>query len=133
MELDLIPGPVTLYVRGRKPERRGRSVKRVAVIGTGTMGAPIARRLLGEGCEVTVWNRSPRRGAALQEAGAAVGASAADAKPVADAASDGGLGLGLTAAARDWLVDAKRAGRPGQDYSAVLGHIPHTTTKGPQR
>lgn len=293
------------------------SVKRVAVIGLGAMGAPIARRLLGYGCEVTVWNRSPQRAAALQEAGAEVGATAADAvrgaeavivmvtdpqallavtegeygiaagvgpgavvmqmstvspssvtrlanalptgtglldAPVlgsvaeaesgglrilvggppalverclplleqmgsplhvgglgagtaaklvannalfgvlgvlgeslalggalglswealhevldvtplaeqamrrrrvieaddyparfalalarkdadliADAVSEGGLGLGLTAAARDWLADAERAGRAGQDYSAVLGHILHASTKGPQR
>jgi 3-hydroxyisobutyrate dehydrogenase/2-hydroxy-3-oxopropionate reductase len=55
------------------------SVKRVAVIGLGAMGAPIARRLLANGCQVTVWNRSPRRVAALRETGAAVGASPADA------------------------------------------------------
>jgi 3-hydroxyisobutyrate dehydrogenase-like beta-hydroxyacid dehydrogenase len=295
----------------------GRGMKRVAVIGLGAMGAPIARRLLGSGCEVTVWNRSPQRVAALREAGAAVGASAADAvrgveavvvmvtdpqallavtegeygiaagigpgavviqmstvspssvtrlanalptgtglldapvlgsvaeaasgglrilvggppalverclplleqlgSPlhvgelgagtaaklvannalfgvlgvlgeslslggalglswealhqvlgvtplaeqatrrrrvieaddyparfalalarkdadlVADAVSEGGLGLGLTAAARDWLADAERAGRAGQDYSAVLAHILHAAPKGPQR
>lgn len=55
------------------------SVKRVAVIGLGAMGAPIARRLLGAGYRIIVWNRSPQRVAALQEAGAAVGASPADA------------------------------------------------------
>jgi 3-hydroxyisobutyrate dehydrogenase-like beta-hydroxyacid dehydrogenase len=61
------------------------SVQRVAVIGLGAMGAPIARRLLGNGCQVTVWNRSPQRAVALREAGAAVGASPADAVRGAEA------------------------------------------------
>ncbi|MDQ1018485.1 NAD(P)-dependent oxidoreductase [Streptomyces afghaniensis] len=56
-----------------------------------------------------------------------------DADLVADAVTDSGLGLGLTAAARDWLVDAEHAGRAGQDYSAVLSHILHTSTKGLRR
>ena len=56
-----------------------------------------------------------------------------DADLVADAVGDGGLGLGLTAAARDWLADAERAGRACQDYSAVLAHILHAARKGPQR
>lgn len=56
-----------------------------------------------------------------------------DADLVADAVSDRGLSLGLTAAARDWLADAERAGRAGQDCSAVLAHILHYATKGPQR
>jgi len=60
-------------------------VKRVAVIGLGAMGAPIAHRLLGKGCQVTVWNRSPERAATLQEAGAAVGVSPADAARGAEA------------------------------------------------
>lgn len=37
------------------------SVKRVAVIGLGAMGSPIAHRLLGTGCRIIVWNRSPQR------------------------------------------------------------------------
>ncbi|GAA1980294.1 hypothetical protein GCM10009738_68550 [Kitasatospora viridis] len=60
-------------------------MKRVAVIGLGAMGAPIARRLLGHGCEVTVWNRSPQRAVALREAGAVVAESAADAVRGAEA------------------------------------------------
>src|SRR6185369_6414104 len=34
-------------------------------LGTGHMGAPIARRLLDTGHAVTVWNRSPARAAAV--------------------------------------------------------------------
>ena len=44
---------------------------RVAVLGLGTMGAGMARRLLDQGFEVDVWNRSPERAEALATAGAA--------------------------------------------------------------
>ena len=56
-----------------------------------------------------------------------------DVGPVADAVGEAGLGPGLTAASRDRLTDAERAGHAGQDHPAVLGHIPHATAKGPQR
>jgi 3-hydroxyisobutyrate dehydrogenase-like beta-hydroxyacid dehydrogenase len=42
----------------------------VTVLGTGRMGAPIARRLLAAGHRVTVWNRTASRAAPLVEAGA---------------------------------------------------------------
>jgi 3-hydroxyisobutyrate dehydrogenase-like beta-hydroxyacid dehydrogenase len=43
---------------------------RVAVLGLGKMGEPIARRLLDAGHALSVWNRTPGRGAALADAGA---------------------------------------------------------------
>ena len=46
----------------------------MAVIGTGTMGSAVTRRLLKEGLEVNVWNRSPRPALVL----AAFGATAYD-------------------------------------------------------
>lgn len=42
----------------------------VTVLGLGAMGARMAARLLGAGHELTVWNRSPEKAAALVEAGA---------------------------------------------------------------
>ena len=33
----------------------------VAVLGTGIMGAGMARNLIGAGLDVTVWNRNPDR------------------------------------------------------------------------
>ncbi|MFW5909867.1 MAG: NAD(P)-dependent oxidoreductase [Thiohalospira sp.] len=57
---------------------------RTAVIGTGLMGAPLARRLLACGHEVTVHNRTPERAAALAEEGATVAATAAEALKAAD-------------------------------------------------
>ena len=38
---------------------------KVAILGTGKMGAAIARRLVAEGHEVTVWNRTRKRAEAL--------------------------------------------------------------------
>ena len=40
------------------------------MLGTGTMGAPIARNLLRAGFEVRVWNRTPAKAAGLAADGA---------------------------------------------------------------
>jgi len=58
---------------------------RVAVIGLGTMGAPMARHLLAGGHDVTVHNRTRDRELQLAEAGAARAASPADAARNAEA------------------------------------------------
>ena len=57
---------------------------RVAVLGTGIMGAAMARNLVSAGLPVTVWDRSPQATAPLSEAGALVAASAAEAVSDAD-------------------------------------------------
>jgi 3-hydroxyisobutyrate dehydrogenase-like beta-hydroxyacid dehydrogenase len=51
---------------------------KVAVIGLGRMGRALAERLLEEGHQVSVWNRTPGRAGALQEQGAQVMGSADD-------------------------------------------------------
>jgi 3-hydroxyisobutyrate dehydrogenase-like beta-hydroxyacid dehydrogenase len=51
---------------------------RVAIVGLGRMGRAFADRLLDEGHEVSVWNRTPGRADALQERGARVMGSADD-------------------------------------------------------
>jgi 3-hydroxyisobutyrate dehydrogenase len=50
---------------------------RVAVLGTGIMGAAMARNLLSAGLSVAVWDRSAAATAPLAEAGATAAASAA--------------------------------------------------------
>ena len=45
-------------------------VERLGYLGLGMMGFPMSRRLLNAGYDVTVWNRSPGKAAALVEAGA---------------------------------------------------------------
>lgn len=59
---------------------------RVAVIGLGTMGAPMAGHLLDAGHELTVHNRTRERELPLAERGAARAASPAEAAAEADAA-----------------------------------------------
>jgi 3-hydroxyisobutyrate dehydrogenase len=58
----------------------------ICLLGTGTMGAPMARRLLAAGHAVTVWNRNVSRAAPLADAGARVVASPAEAAALADIA-----------------------------------------------
>jgi 3-hydroxyisobutyrate dehydrogenase len=50
---------------------------KIGVVGIGKMGAAIAARLLGLGHEVTVWNRSAAKAAALTAVGAQVAATPA--------------------------------------------------------
>jgi 3-hydroxyisobutyrate dehydrogenase len=56
----------------------------VAVLGTGSMGAPIARNLLAAGFPVSVWNRTAARAAPLVDDGARLASSPADAAENAD-------------------------------------------------
>ena len=53
--------------------------RRTTVIGTGTMGSALARALLADGQEVTVWNRTRSRAEQLQAAGASVADTVVDA------------------------------------------------------
>ena len=57
---------------------------KVAVLGTGIMGAAMARNLLSEGMEVRAWNRSREKAEPLKEDGADVAESPADAARDAD-------------------------------------------------
>lgn len=51
----------------------------IAFLGTGLMGAPMVRRLLGAGHEVIVWNRAAAKAEALAPDGARIAASPAEA------------------------------------------------------
>ena len=53
--------------------------ERVAVLGTGTMGAPMVRNLLKAGFPVRVWNRTPDKARALASEGAGLAETPADA------------------------------------------------------
>ncbi len=57
---------------------------RVAVLGIGMMGLPIARRLCEAGCELSAWNRSRSKAERLLPLGARVAGSPADAVAQAD-------------------------------------------------
>ncbi len=60
-------------------------MKSVAVLGLGNMGSGMARRLLGAGFVVAVYNRTPARAEALASAGARVAATPRDAATGAEA------------------------------------------------
>src|SRR5688572_17122053 len=60
-------------------------MKRIAFLGLGIMGAPMARRLLDHGLHVTVWNRNAARAAPLVDAGARLAESPAQAASNAEA------------------------------------------------
>ena len=77
----------------------------VAVLGTGTMGAPIARNLLRAGFEVRVWNRTPDKAAALVADGAYLASRPADAVLDADVV--------ITMLTDGAAVDAVMAGEGG--------------------
>jgi 3-hydroxyisobutyrate dehydrogenase len=57
---------------------------RIAFVGTGVMGGPMAGHLLDAGYELTVFNRTPERAAPLLDRGAVWASSAGDAAAEAD-------------------------------------------------
>ena len=59
-------------------------MSKIAFLGLGEMGTPMASRLLRAGHELTVWNRTPERTAALAERGAIAVATPAQAAAGAD-------------------------------------------------
>lgn len=58
---------------------------KLALLGTGLMGAPMARRLAGAGFDLTVWNRTRAKAEPLSAHGARVAATAKEAVQEADA------------------------------------------------
>jgi 3-hydroxyisobutyrate dehydrogenase len=77
----------------------------IAVLGTGRMGAPIARNLLATGFVVSVWNRTAERAAPLAADGARLSSSPAEAAE--------GVDLVLTMLADGDAVSDAMTGREG--------------------
>src|SRR4030088_419712 len=63
----------------------GRETEKLRYIGLGLMGLPMAGRLLNAGHDVTVWNRSTEKAAALIKAGARFARGPCDAETAARA------------------------------------------------
>ena len=110
----------------------------VAVLGTGLMGAPMARNMLAAGLTVHVWNRTEERARALEADGAAVAGtparrragadvvvtmlSDADATPAAMRPPDGGSPAWSPApCGRRWAPSGSRARRPCAALAAEHG------------
>ncbi|MFL5943389.1 MAG: NAD(P)-dependent oxidoreductase [Gaiellaceae bacterium] len=64
---------------GPYPGGKERAVTTVAVLGTGTIGEPVARNLARAGFDVRVWNRTREKAEPLAQDGATVCGSAAEA------------------------------------------------------
>ncbi len=60
------------------------ALKKIAFLGLGLMGGPMARRLARAGYRITVWNRDPAKAKPLEADGAVVAASPAEAVRDAD-------------------------------------------------
>ncbi|WP_435149648.1 NAD(P)-dependent oxidoreductase [Micromonospora aurantiaca (nom. illeg.)] len=110
-------------------------MKIIAVLGTGHMGTPIARRLLAGGNRVRVWNRSPERSEPLAVAGATVAASPSAAVDGADVvvvmlADAGAVETvlfgpdGAATALRPGMVVVQMSTIGPDDVRAVAGRLP---------
>jgi 3-hydroxyisobutyrate dehydrogenase len=100
----------------------GRKADKLGYLGLGMMGLPMTRRLMNAGHDVTVWNRSSGKAAALAEAGAKLARSPREAADTA-----GIVFMCLTDAAAveevvfgpDGLVTAAGAGKLVVDFSSI--------------
>ncbi|WP_256256841.1 NAD(P)-dependent oxidoreductase [Nonomuraea pusilla] len=88
----------------------------VAVLGTGLMGAPMARNMLKAGMDVRVWNRTREKALPLREDGATVAGTAADAVRDADVIV---TMLSDEDAVRAALTAAAPGLRPGQVWAQM--------------
>jgi 3-hydroxyisobutyrate dehydrogenase len=100
----------------------GQQAEKLGYLGLGMMGFPMSRRLIDAGHDVTVWNRSPGKAAALVEAGAALASLPRDV-----AASAGVIFMCLTDAAAveevtfgaNGLASAAGQGKLVVDFSSI--------------
>lgn len=94
---------------------------RIAFLGLGRMGEPMARRLLEAGFELAVYNRTPERAAGLHAAGARLAASPAEAVR--------GAKLAMTMLADDAAVEQVVWGESGLLPALSRGalHLSHST------
>src|ERR1700755_1425907 len=117
----------------------------VAVLGTGIMGAPMARNLLKAGFQVRVWNRTPGKARVLAAEGADLAETPADA--VREAAfvitmltytaavmAVMGQAAGSVADGAVWLqtsmdTDAERAAGLARDHGITFVHCPVIGTR----
>jgi 3-hydroxyisobutyrate dehydrogenase len=76
-DIQLYPQPEATPVGHSGSDRL--MAERVAVLGTGIMGAPMARNLLKAGFQVRVWNRTPDKARVLAADGADLAETPADA------------------------------------------------------
>ncbi|MER6984537.1 NAD(P)-binding domain-containing protein, partial [Streptomyces carpinensis] len=96
-----------------------RQIEKIAVLGLGHMGTPMARRLLAAGHPLTVWNRTPAKAGPLTGEGAVRAASPADAVRDADVVITMLAGPSALAAVADAALPALPAGAHWVEMSTV--------------
>ena len=95
---------------------------RVAIIGVGTMGSAIAGRLVDEGCEVTLCNRTPERCAPLVARGARIAATPREAARHAELALlslNGADVVETVVFGPDGIADVASAAKLLVDFSSI--------------
>jgi glyoxylate/succinic semialdehyde reductase len=94
----------------------------VSFLGLGSMGAPMARRIIAAGLPTTVWNRDPKRAASFAALGATVAATPREAAAGSDVVctmlSDPAA-VEAVASGPDGLVAGLAAGALWLDFSTV--------------
>lgn len=95
----------------------------IAFLGLGHMGTPMAHRLVADGLDVAVWNRTPARAEPLGAAGARVAATPAEA---ADGAS-----VAITMLADPAAVESVLFGQDGVLTTLGSGRLVEMSTIGP--
>jgi 3-hydroxyisobutyrate dehydrogenase/2-hydroxy-3-oxopropionate reductase len=98
-------------------------VSAVAVIGLGAMGSRVARRLVGTGHDVVVWNRSPEKARDLVAAGASATETPADATRRSE--------IVITIVADPAALTAVTEGPDGVAAAAEATTVVNMTTVGP--
>ncbi len=68
-----------LHLASKSREQRKRVRMRIAFLGLGKMGSAVARLLVDKGYSLTIWNRTPAAAQPLEERGATVASSPAEA------------------------------------------------------
>lgn len=94
-------------------------LQKIAFLGLGNMGAPMARRLVAAGYPLTVWNRTPAKAALLVDEGAVLAASPAEAVRDADVVITMLADPAAAHAVADAMLPALRPGTQWIDTSTV--------------
>lgn len=103
----------------RVPRPSVEDMQKIAFLGLGHMGAPMARRLLAAGHPLTVWNRTAAKARPLAAQGAGLAAGPAEAVRDADVVITMLAGPDAVRAVADAIVPELRAGAHWVEMSTV--------------
>ncbi|MET9951684.1 NAD(P)-dependent oxidoreductase [Streptomyces sp. NPDC006339] len=113
------PKPARKSAPETAPKPGPKPAERIAFLGLGAMGRPMARRLLDAGHPLTVWNRTPGKADDLVAAGAVRAATPAEAVADADIVLTMLADPAAALAVADTMIPALRPGTHWIDTSTV--------------